>query len=226
MILSLILFALFGAVAFFHYIQGFFTATISAILVVFATIVALAYHEQVARLLVNSGKMPEQAASVALVVLFALVYIIPRVLFDKLVPGNVRFYAIVDKIGAGVMGVLVGLLVTGVVGIAADALPFGPSIGGYSRLGLVDDVATVLQSKTKNADVDLHDVISAGTMDPNDENHLWFRQDDLAVGLLNKVSSPTGSLQGDEPFAAIHPDYPGELFLQRVGIQVVLDIRW
>ena len=40
MIFSVILFALAGVVAFFQYVQGFFSATISAILAVIAAIVA------------------------------------------------------------------------------------------------------------------------------------------------------------------------------------------
>jgi hypothetical protein len=219
MIFSLILFVLLAAVAFFHYIQGFFSATISAILIVFATIVAVAYHEQVARLLVNSGKMPEQAAAIALAVLFALTYLVPKIIFDKVVPGNVRFWPGLDKAGAAVMGLIAGLLSTGIVGLAAGALPFGPSVGGYSRLNLSDQQGVYSKAGGAGVDIEVHDFVTQPNLDPDNENHLWFHQDDLVIGLLNKVSGG-GSLGGDVPFAAVHPDYPGELFGQRLGIQV------
>ncbi|MGD0542596.1 MAG: hypothetical protein ABSB33_13870, partial [Tepidisphaeraceae bacterium] len=62
MVFSLILFALCLIVAFFQYVQGFFSATISAILAAIAAVVALGWYEQVAPLLFNI-KFYDQAAS-------------------------------------------------------------------------------------------------------------------------------------------------------------------
>ena len=86
MIFSVILLGLCGIVAFFQYVQGFFSATISAILAVIAAIVAMGWYEQAAPLLFNA-KIYDQAASISLVVIFAVVYILPRLLIDSFVPG-------------------------------------------------------------------------------------------------------------------------------------------
>src|SRR5580700_826654 len=137
MVFSLILFALCGIVAFFIYTQGSFSAVISAILAFVAAVIALGWFEQVAPL-IFSAKLYEQAASISLVVIFAAAYIIPRVIIDSLVPGNVRLPFIVDKVLAGVMGLIAGLIVSGIVGVAADALPFGPTVGMYSRFETED----------------------------------------------------------------------------------------
>jgi len=222
MILSLMMFALTAVVAFFHYIQGFFSATISAILVVIAAVVAVAYHEQLAPLLF-SAKFYEQAESISLVVLFAAAYIIPRMVFDWAVPGNVRLPVLIDKIGAGAAGVVAGLLSVGILAIAAQALPFGPSIGMYSRFAVVDKTGITYPGLNgQNQDTENHEVMVAETIDPDapEKNHLWLWQDDLVNSLVKKVTGTAGSLAGDQPFEAIHPDWIDELFGQRLGIQV------
>jgi hypothetical protein len=221
MILSLIFLALTGAVAFYHYVQGFFSATISAILVVIAAVVAVGYHELVAPFLF-SAKFYEQAESISLVVLFAAAYIVPRLLFDWAVPGNVRLPVLVDKIGAGAAGVIAGLVSVGVLAIAAQAMPFGPSIGMYSRFEVTDRTGITYPGLNgQYQDTSNHDVMVGQTIDPDaaEKNHLWLWQDDLVNGLIKKVTDG-GSLEGDRPFASIHPDWIDELFGQRIGIQV------
>jgi len=216
MILSLLLLVLTLVVAFFHYIQGLFSATISAILVVLATVVAVGYHENLASLLVGT-KFTEEAASIALAALFAAVYILPRLAFDYLIPGNVRYPVLVDKIGAGAMGLVAGLLSTGVVAIAAQALPFGPDVGYYARYAAADRSGTVAGG-FQQQDVTLYDVTHSPTLNPDDADHLWLHQDDLVMALAQKVSDG-GSLEGDQMLGCVHPDYLSELFGQRLGIQ-------
>lgn len=220
MILSLLLLVLALVVAFYHYVQGLFSATISAILVVLATVVAVGYHESLASLLLGT-KFTEEAASISLAVLFAAVYIIPRLAFDYLIPGNVRFPVLVDKIGAGAMGVVAGLLSTGVLAVAAQAMPFGPDIGYYARYAIADKSGTVMGT-SQQQDVTLYDVTHSPTLNPDDEDHLWLHQDDLVMALAHKVSDG-GSLEGDQMLGCVHPDYLAELFGQRLGIQIGAD---
>src|SRR3954471_3928244 len=103
MIFSVVLIILVLAVAFFHYTQGMFSAAISAILAVFAAVLAVSLHEWVVEHLLK-GAMADTAHGMMLLVLFAVIYLIPRILFDKLVPGNVRVPAIVDKVGGAALG--------------------------------------------------------------------------------------------------------------------------
>ncbi|MGA2441702.1 MAG: hypothetical protein ABSH08_12145 [Tepidisphaeraceae bacterium] len=222
MIFSLILFALTGVIAFFHYVQGCFSATISAILAALAAVVALGWYEQAAPLLFNA-KIYDQAASVSLVVIFAAAYILPRLLIDSLVPGNVRLPVIVDKVGAAVMGLIAGLIATGIVAVAADALPFGPTIGMYSRFETADQNISggYMGKNGQNQDTVNYDVIKADKIDPDDpaKSHVWLGQDDLVVNLEARVSADNGSLGFDHPFTSVHPDLVDELYAQRLGIQ-------
>jgi hypothetical protein len=219
MVFCAIMFGLMCVVAFFHYTQGFFSATISAILVAIAAAVALGWYEQVAPLLFNI-KFYDSAASISMVVLFAVTYIVPRLICDSFIPGNVRVPFIVDKVGAAVMGIIAGLLSTGVVAVAAEALPFGPTIGMYSRFDVADKTGQYMGRTGQMQDTVLNDVITADKIDADDpaKEHLWLRQDDLVAGLENKVSGG-GSLAGDQPFSAVHPDLLDELYAQRLGIQ-------
>jgi hypothetical protein len=221
MIFSVLLFAIFGIVAFFHFTQGFFTATISAILTMIAAAVAMGWYETAAPLLFST-KMYDEAASISLVLIFAVTYFVPRYLIDSLVPGNVRVPFLVEKIGAGVMGAIAGLFCSGIVAVAADALPFGPSIAMYSRFGLTNQSdAQYAGPSGQMLDTKNNDVFNGDRIDPSDStfSQVWLRQDDLVVGLANKVSAESGSLSNDRPFALVHPDLLDEYYGQRLGIQ-------
>src|SRR5688500_7244069 len=107
MIFSIIIIAAVGAVAFFHYIQGFFSAALSAVFAIIASVVALSYYEMIVERLLGTA-LGEWGPALVLLVLFALTYLILRVIFDKLIPGQVRLPAVVDRIGGGVMGLVAG----------------------------------------------------------------------------------------------------------------------
>jgi hypothetical protein len=219
MLFGMITLVLVAAVAFYQYIQGFFSAMISSILVILAALIAVAYHEPVAEALL-AKPLPAHAHAVVLVVMFALTYVLMRLLADKLVPGNVRFSLLVDKIGAGVFGLLAGVFTVGVLAIAAQLLPFGPSIGGYSRFALVDrpdisfknTVRRLYYTKVgvwNELEHDRYDSASAAWMFP-------LPCDGAVLGLTS-ILSAGGSLAGDRPFAQVHPDYATELFGNRLG---------
>jgi uncharacterized membrane protein required for colicin V production len=132
MIFSVLCILLVLVVAFFHYLQGFLSATVSAILAAISVLVAFTLYEPLVTAL-SPGKFADSAHGMMLVSLFAVTYLILRILFDKLVPGNVRVPATVDKAGGGVMGLIVGCLSVGLLAVAAQSLSFGPSICGYTR---------------------------------------------------------------------------------------------
>lgn len=220
MVFCLLLLAMVGIVGFFQFVQGFFSATISAILCLIAATVALGWYEQAA--LLFNAKMPEQAASISLVVIFAAAYFLPRLVIDSFVPGNVRVPFIVEKVGAGVMGLIAGLIATGIVAIAGEALPFGQTVGMYARFATADQTGEYAGQNGVLQDTKTFDVLTGEKFDPNDPTkaRVWFAMDDLTVGLANKVTSETGSLANDRPLAAVHPDLIDEYYGQRLGIQV------
>jgi|SRR5581483_5339710 len=220
MVFQLILLALVGIIAYFHFTQGLFTATISAILAVFAAMMAVSYFEPLAQMLLKAG-LTESASAVAIILIFAVAYFVPRLLFDMLVPGNIRVPVLLDKIGAAVMGVIVGLFATGVLAIAMQALPFSQSIGMFTRYSTVGDRPVTYVLNNRNNDGVVSDQLKdEQAFSPDDESHLILRQDELVLGLANKLSSPGASLEGDRQLASIHPDYLQELFADRIGIQV------
>jgi len=221
MIFSVVLFALTGIIAFFLYTQGAFSAIISAILATFAAALALGWYEPLAQLLFAT-KLYDEAASISVVLIFAAAYLIPRLIIDSFVPGNVRLPFIVDKVLSGVAGLIAGLMAAGIVAIAADALPFGPTLGMYSRFETADsgDIE-YMGNNGQMQDSKAADMIKADKIDPDDSTkaHVWFGQDDLVVSLAKHLSDPSGSLTTDHPFTDFHPDFLDELYAQRIGIQ-------
>src|SRR5688572_17522750 len=122
MILTIILVLFVGAITFFHYTQGFFSATISAALAIVSAVLAFSYHETVVETLLG-GRFADAAHGMALAIMFATLYLVLRVAFDKMIPGNVRFPVLVDKIGGGAMGLIAGIFAAGILAIVAQYLP-------------------------------------------------------------------------------------------------------
>jgi hypothetical protein len=214
-----------GIVAFFHYTQGFFSAFLSLVMSVIALAVAFGFHEQVVGLIAQ-GKFADQSHAIILCVLYAVTYIALRAVFDQFVPGNVNYGALPDKIGAGVCGLIVGLITGGVVGVAAQSLPFGPSIGMFSRYETLGDRKNTMQTvpnwaKVGRSDIadhlDSHDEMKDVTIDPSKASGPLVAADGFALGLFNTLSS--GSLSGETKWSDVHPDYGTELFAQRLGMQ-------
>jgi len=141
MLFSIIIIIIIAIIAYFHYAQGFFSATLSAICAIFASLLAFSFYEPLVNAILQ-GRMVDQSHSVALCVLFAISYVVLRVIFDKSVPGNLAMPLTVDKIGAGVMGIVAALFAAGVFSVAAQMMPFGASIGGFTRWPTADRGAT------------------------------------------------------------------------------------
>lgn len=221
--LLLIVLALVALIAFFHYVQGFFSATLSAILCIISAVVAFGFHEPLVKLL--GGKLADYAHAVVLVGVFAILYIGLRYLFDTYIPGNLTMPLLVDKVGAALMGLVAGVFAVGIAIIGAQMLPFGPSIGGYARYAVADggEVA-VANSKGQTAPIisalqnEKFNTPSSTVFSEVPTSGLLIPVDDIVVNLVKRISDG-GALGAAQPLAAVHPDYLGELFFQRLGIQ-------
>src|SRR6266545_551177 len=112
MILAFVILLLIAGITYWHYAQGFFSATFSAVSAVIAAILAVSYHEVLVISLLR-GAIADYAHGMMLVALFALLYIILRTVFDNLIPGNLRLPVIVDRIGGAAMGLVAGIFATG-----------------------------------------------------------------------------------------------------------------
>lgn len=226
-------------IAYWHFVQGFFSATISAIIAILAAVMAVSYHENVVNLLLK-GKMADQAHALVLCILFAVVYIVLRTLFDKAIPGGVRTPSTVDHIGAALMGLVAGSFTVGIFAIAVQMLPFDPKLSwmGYSRYELLEDNPNAVVPRVGQQSLDTHidgelkaplftpapEDPSLAADDPAKPHGLWIPVDDIVMDTcyyLSKGMGPLGGpLSGDRPLASIHPDYLHEIFGERLGIQV------
>src|SRR4051812_31134331 len=178
MILSFVVIVFVGIIAYWHFLQGFFSAAISAVLAIIAALLALAYQEDLAALF--GGRMNDQANAISLVVIFALTYLLLRVFFDWAIPGNVRFPVLLDRIGAPIMGIIAGIFALGVLVIAAQTLPFGPSIAGYQRFPIAFDKPAIVRVPGKYADVDaVYDEVDAEKFLGNESSGLVLPVDDM-----------------------------------------------
>jgi len=219
MILNLLLIVALGIVVFFHYVQGFFSAFLSAVIAVIAASLAISYHEPIVYK-VFQGKLADSAFAMSLVALFAVVYLVLRVIFDKLVPGNVRLPAALDRIGGGIMGLIAGVFGVGIVAIAVQTLPYDASIGGYSRYELKEDrnVSVGGAGGGRAEDMQVVEELKGDKFEDQDKRSLWVPVDEIVLGFVQKLSDG-GSLAGGQTLAAVHPNYVEEMYASRLGIQ-------
>jgi hypothetical protein len=222
MILSIIIIAVVAGIAYFHYAQGLFGATISAVIAIIAAALAVGYHENLVNALLG-GAVGDYATAGALAAIFALVYVIGRVVTDSAIPGNVRLPLMVDRIGGAVMGLIAGTFTAGIVALVAQALPFGPTVGGHARYALEGSREVVVtppgSSSSRGIDMEVLDQLDEDTFVEEKKKKLIIPADDMMLGFVQKLSDG-GSLAGARTLQSVHPDYPDELFAQRLGVQV------
>ncbi|MCC6422864.1 MAG: hypothetical protein IT447_05245 [Phycisphaerales bacterium] len=219
---NIIIIVLIGLIAFFHYVQGFFGATISAFIAIIAAMLAFGYHETLVMMLLK-GRFGDQALAMSLIILFAAIYVILRLIFDKAIPGNVRFPAVVDKVGGAIMGIIAGIFATGIFALAAQSLPFGTTIAYFSRYPVTDrPVKVTIDNRMYDAQVfDEISVDQIGASADVEDNaraqSLFPSVDEMVLGLADHLSG--GSLAGQRTVHSIHPDYAMEMFASRLGVQ-------
>ncbi|MDB5332346.1 MAG: hypothetical protein JWP03_3497 [Phycisphaerales bacterium] len=220
MVFTVVIILLLAAIVFFHYLQGFFSSVLSAVLTVVAAVLAFSWHEVIVEKYLQ-GRMADYAHAMTLVVLFVVIYLVLRVAFDKMIPGAVQLPAAADKLGGALMGLVAGIFATGVFAVAAQELPFGPTIGMYSRFEVMDSSAIVSRNGRQNQDATLNDVLisdDAGRFNPVGRKILYPPVDDMYLAAVRRLSE-AGSLQGDQPLSDVHPDFLTEAYGQRLGIQ-------
>ncbi len=223
MVASIVVIVLVLAIAGYHFTEGFFSALISAIAAVLGAVLAVSYCEPVVTQVFH-GSMADSAHSIALVLLFVVGYSVIRMVIDKLIPGNVRTPATLDKVGGALMGLVAGTFAVGIFTIALQMLPFGPAISlfGYTRfpVGPSDRPVYVHYGGNKNDDdAMVHYQMVDSSLDADKETgKLWLPADDVVLNTVYHLSDG-GSLAGSRTLASIHPDWLGEIFGERLGEQ-------
>lgn len=221
MILSIIALLLVAGIAYFHWVQGLFSAAISMTLAILAAALAVGMHEAVAASLLG-GALPDYANTMMLCAIFAAVYGIGRLVFDALVPGNVSLPFYMDKVGGGICGLIAGIFAVGTVVLGAQMLPFGLTIAGFTRYDLADTKEVTVPGRGRAADADVSGAlqIEGGATRPEAtaQNKLIIPVDSMVLNFVS-FQSDTGALAGDVALADRHPDLLNELFFARGGIE-------
>jgi hypothetical protein len=226
MAFTIIVGLLFLGVVFVHWLQGFFSAAISAVIAVLAAVLAFSWHEYIVDKLLK-GQAANIAHAMVLVALFAAIYLILRIIFDKAVPNGITLPNALDRVGGGLMGLVAAAFSVGIFAIAVQELPFGPAVAGYTKYDAADIDAQQpgtsgggQNQRGSNFD-ELHSNV-AGSFDEADRKQMFPMVipgvDEIVTDAVYHLSS-TGSLQGSQPLADVHPDFLQEMFGQRIGIQ-------
>lgn len=216
MILFLISLALVAGVTYYHYLQGGFTAVISAACALMAVLLAFGYYETLMGMF-PPGRMADYSAGMLLVALYGVSYIVLRVIFDSLIPGNIRLPLWVDRGCAIVFGLIAAVLGVGTFLVAAQLLPFGPSIGMHSNFPLVDRNVIVPRDASVNARTD-QDAFIFNQLENNElpaGQGSTLTLDSLVLGIVSTASR--GAFSGDVDFSKVHPDLLTVAFGNRLG---------
>ncbi|MCH7720805.1 MAG: CvpA family protein [Planctomycetes bacterium] len=197
---SLGLFALFAMIAYLHAIQGLFSALIGCVLSILSVCVAFAGFEYVAHNWLASWR-PDFAMPVAFIGLFCGTLLGTRVIADNLIRRACLLPMIVDRVGGGVFGVLVGMIITGMLAIALQMIPLGGTMLGYSRFKPPPPPRA-----SRADDVDLPE----DDRDPDDQEDIFLNPDRFVVRLASMMGN--GVFSGQRDWYDTHPD-----FIQEIG---------
>lgn len=220
MVFSVILILLVLVVAYFHYAQGLFTSAISIACALIAVFVAFGYYENLLNL-IGQGKMADYSAGAMLMLLFGVTYLALRIIFDAAVHGNVTFQLYVERVGSAILGLVAGVLAVGTFAVAAQLMPFGPSIAMSARFPVADRSdrvvipAAVFGANVRAKDSGVQNELVDNTLEPASAGGLLLPVDNIVLSLVGLASN--GGFGGDQIFSQIHPDLPGEALAARLG---------
>jgi len=186
MLLIILATILVAAIAFYQVVQGLFSALIMAFLCIVSLTISFNFHEPLAEVI--RKYQPLCAEPAALLCLFVISLIVLRVLTDRYLGRNVVTGVWANRIGGGFLGLVTGMILVGVLTVAIQMLPFGPSILGYRPFA--------------------DDLRSAQGIAP-------FYPDDFALGLAKVFSRGSLMTSTENTFQRTHDNLKLELFCAR-----------
>lgn len=185
--LSLILVGFLIATTYFQAIQGLTSALIMAVLSIVSAAIAFGCFEYVAETALM-GVIPDFAHAVAFMGTFVIPLLILRVIMDSLVGRANLLPHMLDRVGAGVVGFFAAFLITGMVAITLQLVPW-PTIIGYQRFD---------------------------PRNPQEQKELLLRPDRAAASFGAALSG--GVFGGANSFASVHPDFVSEIGWLQAGL--------
>lgn len=185
MLLAAIIVVLVFAVTLVQATQGWFSAMIMTVLTLTCAALAFGTFDHVAVNYLAPYWKPSYAHAIALAVLFGVPLIVLRLVFDRAIRRTTLLPLIVDRVGAGVCGLITALTMVGVLAVTMHLVPFDRgSVLGYSRVEVADPAADK----------------PAGT----GQNNLWLSPDRFAVRLGTMLSA--GIYGSGSSLYKDHPD--------------------
>lgn len=171
--------------------QGLFSSALFFFLTILSSAVAFAFYEPVSGL-VAGFLDPSLGLPLAFLVLFVVTLVLLRLATDKFIPDNVRLPVVVDRAGAGLFGLLTGLMIVGTSLIGVQMFGIGSAVFGFERLEAGDTGQPVRKG-------------------------FLLGPDSFAAGMMQTLSG--GSLGGGNPLGTAKPDLILDLYAARASVQ-------
>ncbi len=172
----------------YQYLKGTFVNAFAALIVIIcANVVAFAYFETLANLLIARGTVVLWAQCLCFAVLFALTAVILQTAVSAVCKQKIDLGRLADPAGRVVCGLVSGLILAGAL-LACLAMAPLPNEFPYERF-------------------------DRRAPDPRSPLKSFLNVDGFTTGLFGILSS--GSFSGNTSFAAVHPRFLDEVFLSR-----------
>jgi len=213
MVLNIVALVLVLGITFLHSTFGLYSGILNLMCAVTALAVAFGFYEPLNNILSGQASLPPSFTEpAALVLLFALTFLILRVISDTFLRGNLRVPMYVDWVGGAVCGFLAAQIGVGVLVVGFLMLPWGGRVLMFSRYERDPENRTY-----RDADDIPREVRGQDERIAFRRNHLWLRSDEFAVGLFSMLSR--GSLRGTTTLASVYPDFTEWVFWSGNTIQ-------
>jgi hypothetical protein len=198
MVSAVVLLIIAGCAAFQFFKGTIVRAFATVVIAVFASIVAFGFFEILADVLIKRGdsggmlSLVPWAQALSFLLLFVLTFAVLQTAIVQLTRIKIDLGFLPERIGRPILGIILGLVVSGVFLTFLALAPLGNK-WPYPRF------------EQRNIRLD-----SPGKVFPN--------VDGFVTGLFRVISN--GSFSGKRSFAAMHPDYLNQVFLNRLNSDV------
>jgi uncharacterized membrane protein required for colicin V production len=162
-----------------------------------AATVAFNYYERLAKIIIDREYLTEWAQPTVFISLFLVVFIILAVATQRLVSRDVKFPILIERIGAVVCGVCLGLVIAGMLLIALAMAPL-PGKYPYKRF-------------------------AGPNINPGNPKKILLNPDGFVSSIFTSLSK--GSFSGKKSFAVLHDNFVNQIFLNRLkdGLATITD---
>lgn len=188
-IVGLVIIALIALMAFQQFVKS--TVIQSVLNVLFAIcgiIIAFSFYEPISQRIIAFGRAGAFAAPGIFIILFLVGYSVLRAGADYFFPEPINFSHMPDRVICALSGAVFGYLIAGILLIVAAMLPI-PAKYPYPRF---DPESPNLDSPKK----------------------AWFNPEGAVAGIYKFITN--GSLYAGKTFAAVHPDFVDQLYINRL----------